>query len=345
MGAGMTETAQMTRHKSQPVAAWIGSLGREDRIAVTLFALIALTILGSRAINPALGTWSMFTSIAILSTFVIVVGFGQQTVILIGGLDLSVGAVMTLGAVLMFGTVGGAPAALVWGIFAVLLVTAAIGMLNGIGVALLRVPPFVMTLATSIILSSALLGVTGGAPNGTVSPLLVRLFTTTWLGIPPIVYLIACFVALASLIQRRTAFGRMLYAIGTNRDAAYIAGVPVSRVTILCYTISGAAAGLAGILMTGFSQGATLNSGDNVLIPSIAAVVIGGTSIMGGRGNFLGAAGGAMLLTTFSTVISALRIPEGWRMIVYGSIILLALLAFQEDFRRSGGVLVRHCSL
>jgi ribose transport system permease protein len=344
MAACMMENGanSFAQRVSQPAAAWIRPLGREDTTAVILFGLTALIIFGSRWINPALGTWSMFTSIAILATFVIVVAFGQQTVILIGGLDLSVGAVMTLGAVLMFSTVGGTSSALIWGVPAVLLITAGIGMLNGVGVALLGIPPFVMTLATGIILSSTLLGVTGGAPNGTVSPLLVALFTATWLGIPPIVYLIACLVALGSLMQRRTAFGRMLYAVGTNRDAAYIAGVPVSRVTIFCYTISGAAAGLAGILMTGFSQGATLNSGDNVLIPSIAAVVIGGTSIMGGRGNFLGAAGGVILLTTFSTVITALRIPEGWRMIVYGSVILLALLALQEDFRRFRGRMSRH---
>src|ERR1700744_1347735 len=99
---------------SRPVAAWIRPLGTEDATAVTLFVLTAATIVGSRWINPALGTWSMFTSIAVLATFVIVVAFGQQTVILIGGLDLSVGATMTLGAVLMFNTVGSAWSALIW---------------------------------------------------------------------------------------------------------------------------------------------------------------------------------------------------------------------------------------
>jgi ribose transport system permease protein len=309
-------------------------LSREDLIASTLFGLTALLIFASRWINPGLGSWNMVTAIVVLSTFVMVVGFGQQTVILIGGLDLSVGAVMTLGAILLFSYVGGSSSALIWGVPAVLLITGAIGALNGTAVALLRIPPFIMTLAMSIIVSSSLLGLTGGAPNGTVSPLLIQLFTVHWFGVPPIVYLTVCGVGLASFVQRRTTFGRMLYAIGTNPDAAYIAGLPVKRVTILCYTISSAAAGLAGILMTGFSQGATLNSGDNVLIPSIAAAVIGGTSIMGGRGNVLGAAGGAMLLTAFSTTISALGIGEGWRMIVYGSVILLALLALQEDLQR-----------
>ena len=125
----------------------------------------------------------------------------------------------------------------------------------------------------------------------------------------------------------------MVYAIGTSRDAAYIAGLPVKRVTILCYAISGAAAGFAGILMVGFAGGATQFSGENVLIPSIAAVVVGGTSILGGRGNYLGAVGGALLLTTFSTMISALGIAEGWRTIIYGIVILWALLALKGDLQ------------
>jgi ribose transport system permease protein len=190
-----------------------------------------------------------------------------------------------------------------------------------------------MTLAMSIILRSALLGMTGGAPQGTVSSLLTRLFAADWLGAPPIIYLMVCLILLASLLQRRTAFGRMLYAVGVSPDAAYIAGLPVKRVTIICYAISGAAAGFAGILMVGFSDGASLSSGDNMLFPSIAAVVIGGTSILGGRGNYLGVVGGALLLTTFSTMISALGIAEGWRIVLYGLVILIALLLLCEELR------------
>jgi ribose transport system permease protein len=267
----------------------------------------------------------------VLSTFVMVVGFGQQTVILTGGLDLAVPAVMTLGAVLTFSYVGDAPSALLWGVPMVLLTTGALGAVSGLGITLLKIPPFIMTLAMGIILASALLGATGGAPRGTASPLLVGLFNRDWLIAPPIVYLMIGFTALASLFQRYTAFGRRLYAIGSSPDAAYIAGLPVKRVTILAYAMSGAATGLAGILMVGFSEGATLNSGDNVLIPSIAAVVVGGTSILGGRGTYLGAVAGALLLTTLSTMISALGVAAGWRELIYGSVILVALLGLQWD--------------
>ncbi|HEV8261600.1 MAG TPA: ABC transporter permease [Burkholderiales bacterium] len=308
-------------------------LDSEDMTVLALFAITALLIFTSGWISPGLGSWSQARAILVVSTFVMVVGFGQQMVILTGGLDLSVPSMMTLGAILLFSYVGGSSTALIWGVPLVLLITGAIGAVSGMFIALLRVPPFIMTLAISIILGSAMLGITGGAPRGTVSPLLVRLFAGDWLGAPPVVYLMACLAFLVTLLQRRTAFGRMLYAIGTNPDAAYIAGLPVKRVTILCYAISGASAGLAGILVVGFSEGATLNSGDDVLVPSIAAVVIGGTSILGGRGTYLGVVGGALLLTTFSTMISALGIAIGWRAIIYGTVILLALLTLQEDLR------------
>ncbi len=322
------------RHSQGVVSTrWLSS---EDRTAVAMFALTVLLILASRWISPGLGSWSQARAILVISTFVMVVGFGQQTVILTGGLDLSVPSVMTLGAVLMFSWIGGASLDQIWGIPLVLLITGCIGAISGIGIALLHVPPFIMTLAMDIIIRSIVLGMTGGAPRGTVSPLLTSLFTSDWFGVPPMIYLMAGFIILASLVQRRTAFGRMLYAIGTSRDAAYIAGLPVKRVTVLCYAISGATAGFAGILIVGFSHGATLSSGDNILIPCIAAVVIGGTSILGGRGNYLGAVGGALLLTTFSTMITALGLDEGWRIILYGLVILGALLVLQGDLELWG---------
>ena len=308
-------------------------LGAEDVTAMALFAITALLIFASGWISPGLGSWSQARAILVLSTFVMVVGFGQQIVILTGGLDLSGPALLTVGAVLLFSLVGGASESLIWGVPLVLLVTGAIGAINGAFVALLRVPAFLMTLAMGMIVSSALLGITGGAPQGTVSPLLVAVFAGDWLGVPPIVYGMVCLTLLALLLQRRTAFGRMLYAIGTSPDAARIAGLPVKRMTILCYAISGASAGLAGILMVGFSQGATLNSGDDVLIPSVTAVIVGGTSILGGRGSYLGVVGGALLLTTFSTMISALGLAAGWRSVIFGGVILLALLTLHEEFR------------
>lgn len=316
-------------------------LGSDDKAALALFVLTALLILASGWISPALGSWSQARAIVVLSTFVMVVGFGQQMVILTGGLDLSVASMMTLGAVALFSWVGPEPAALVWGIPAVLALCAAIGAVNGIFVALLRVPPFITTLAMGMIIASALLGITGGSPRGAAAPALVALFAGGWAGAPPIVYAMAVFTVLALVWQRATAFGRMVYAIGTSSDAARIAGLPVERVTVQCYAISGAAAGLAGMLSVGFASGATLDTGLDILIPSVAAVVVGGTSILGGRGSYLGVVGGALLLTTLSTMISALGVAAGWRAVFNGSVILIALLTLQEDVRVWGARVCR----
>lgn len=315
-------------------------LGSDLWNAIALFGLTALLIAGSRWISSGFGGWEQTKAILVLSSFVVVVAFGQQLVILTGGLDLSIASVMTMGGVLTFTFVGASPTALIWGVPVILLLTAAIGGLNGIGVVWLRVPPFIMTLAMGIIVYGATLGITGGTPRGQASPALSALFTSGVLDVPLVIYLMVAVTALGTLLQLGTGFGRRLYAVGTNPAAAYIAGLPVRRLTFLTYAISGASAGLAGILMFGYAGGATLTMGQSYQLPSIAAVVVGGTSILGGSGLYLGAVGGALLLTTFSTVISSLGIAEGWRTVIYGLVILLALLVLREELYLWAGRLV-----
>ncbi len=315
-------------------------LGSDVWNAIALFGLTALLIIASRWISSGFGGWEQTKAILVLSSFVVVVAFGQQLVILTGGLDLSIASVMTIGGVLTFNFVGASPTALIWGVPLILLVTAAIGGLNGIGVVWLRVPPFIMTLAMGIIVYGATLGITGGTPRGQASPALSALFTASVLDVPLVIYFMLAITICGSVVQLGTGFGRRLYAVGTNPAAAYIAGLPVRWLTFLTYAISGASAGLAGILMFGYAGGATLTMGQAYQLPSIAAVVVGGTSILGGSGLYIGAVGGALLLTTFSTVISSLGIAEGWRTVIYGLVILLALLVLREELYLWAGQLV-----
>lgn len=298
---------------------------------VGLFAVTALLILGSRFISPAFGGWNQARAILILTSFVMLIAFGQQSVILIGGLDLSVASVMTLGGILTFGWIGSSGVNLVWGIPAVLLVTGLVGAVSGFGVTFLRVPPFIMTLAMGIIVYGVALGITGGTPSGQASPLLSALFTHSVLGVPWVIIFMVLFAVFGTMLQQATPFGRRLYAVGTSPRAAVIAGLPVRSLMILTYAVSGAAAGAAGILMVGYGGGATLTMGDSYLLPSVAAVVIGGTSILGGRGHYLGAVGGALLLTTISTIISSIGIAQGWRTIIYSVVILAALLLLHDE--------------
>jgi ribose transport system permease protein len=187
-----------------------------------------------------------------------------------------------------------------------------------------------MTLAMGIILYGVTLGFTQGTPTGTPSPFLAALFASTAVGVP-MLYLLVVGTALGWFVQVRTGFGRKLYALGSNSVVAYVAGLRVRRLTIATYAISGASAALAGILMTGYVSGVTLMMGQSYLLPSVAAVVIGGTSIVGGRGIYPGAVAGAILLTTLSTIVSSLGIAEGWRTIIYGAVILVALILLKDD--------------
>ena len=307
-------------------------ISRETISAVTVAILCMLLLLGARFVSPSLGSWSQVETVLVLGSFLVVLSFGQGLVILSGGLDLSLPATITLGGILATSWVGaGNPAA--WYLLpAVLGVCGLVGLTSALGIIWLRVPPFIMTMAMSIIVASALLGYTKGTPRGSAPDAAVALMKGDLIGLPaPVVALIG-FVVVGWLFQSRSIFGRYLYAVGTNVEAARIAGVPVKGMQILPYVLSAMCAGFVGITLVGYSSGATLRMGDDYLLASIASVVIGGSSILGGRGTFLGTVGGAILLTTLGTIISALGLEFGLRTVIEGSIVLIALLLLREEF-------------
>ncbi len=299
---------------------------------VIIFVLTAVLIVGSRAISSSFGSLSQLETILYLSTFLIIVGFGQGLVILVRGLDLSVASVITLGGVLTTMWLNGSDE-LAWAILpGVLLICALVGVLSGVGVTVLRIPPFIMTLATGIIVYSLSLGFTAGTPRGYAPPFLVSFMHARWYGLPAPILFLLVFVVIAVVLQSWSAFGRRLYAVGNNPAAAYVAGLSTRGLTISAYAVSGACAGLAGVMLAGYSDGATLRMGDDYLLPSVAAVVIGGSSILGGQGSFVGTVGGAILLTTLGTILAALGIEEGWKTIIEGGVILIALILLREQF-------------
>lgn len=307
-------------------------VSRETISAVTVAVLCVLLLLSARFVSPALGSWSQVETVLVLGFFLVILSFGQGLVILSGGLDLSLPATITLGGILATTWVGADNPAAWYLLPAVLGVCGLVGLISALGITWLRVPPFIMTMAMSIIVASALLGYTKGTPRGAAPDAAVVLMKAKVADFPMPVLVLIGFVALGWLFQSRSIFGRYIYAVGTNVEAARIAGVPVLATRILPYVISAMCAGLVGIALVGYSSGATLRMGDDYLLPSIAAVVIGGSSILGGRGTFLGTVGGAILLTTLGTIISALGLEFGLRTVIEGSIVLIALLLLREEF-------------
>jgi len=292
------------------------------------FVLVAITT--QLTIGHALTNWSYYNSLIVLSSFLAVLALGQGTVILTGGLDLSVPWTIGLSGILLAGLVKGSDAALVYALPIALLVGLAVGFVNGAGIVLLGVSPIVMTLAVNGILQGIALVYSNGTPDGFSSPLLRRFMTDHELIVTPVVLFVAVFVVVAVLLLGRTAFGRRVYAIGNGERVAALAGVPVSQTMIRVYMLSGLCSSIVGVLLTGFSGQASLGMGDEYLLPSIAVVVIGGALITGGRGSYLGMLGGALLLTALQTLLAGTTLPYATRTILFGLVVLAAVMALRE---------------
>jgi ribose transport system permease protein len=200
----------------------------------------------------------------------------------------------------------------------------AIGLVNGFGIAVARVHPLIMTLGTALIGSGCLLVYQRFViATGTRIPdFLVWLGTGRSFGLPNGLFLFLPFAALLIWAQRRTGFGRLLYALGSNESAARLSGVRSWQVLFSLYALSGVIAGLTGLLYLGVVKTPSLSLALPLDLPSVAAAVLGGTSIFGGRGGYGGTIVGALILTVLGTMLTLLQIPEGARRILFGLIIL-----------------------
>ena len=299
-------------------------LGRHRAILLAYLGMLALLLLTS-LVSPGFLAAAHLRSTAVLAAFIGIVALGQTFVIIGGGIDLSVPWVLNAGAVLVTMMARGQDGPLLWAVPLVLAAGAMVGMVNGLGIGLFGVPPIIMTLAVNVILQGSILVYTGGAPTPS-APHLLQFLAVGRIGPLPVVLVIwIVLAAAASVLLSKTAFGRYLYAVGTSRTVAEFSGVPTLRTTVLAFTLSGFSAALAGILLTGYSAQAYLGMGDPYLFTSIAAVAIGGASILGGSGHYIGTVAGALVLTVLTGLLPALNLSNGALLIVYGAVILITV--------------------
>ena len=307
----------------------------KDPVVVAALIAVLLVVVGG-LLRPGFAAPAQIVDMLRVASFLGIIAIGQTIVVLSGGegIDLSVGTVATLGAILASRTMAGSDAMLVPGVLLALGVAALIGLANGLGIVLLRIPPFVMTLGMLGVVSGLILVVTGGRADGRAAPALVSLVNgRDVLGLPGILLVWLVLGIAVMLVLRRTVLGAHLYAIGSSREAARLSGVPVRRVTVSAYVLSSLFAALGGIAMVGYSQQVFLNLADDLTLPSIAAVVIGGTLVAGGVGGYLGSAVGAIVLTVLTSLLTTLAMPE-WARIVVQGVVLIALLAVYGRQRR-----------
>lgn len=306
-------------------------LTRHRAIVLAYLGMIVLLLLTS-LFSPGFLSGSHLRSMSVLAAFIGIVALGQTFVIIGGGIDLSVPWVLNCAAILMTLIAGGQNEPLVWAIPLILAAGAAVGALNGAGVALFGVPPIIMTLAVNVILQGSILVYTGGAPPAT-APQLIQFLAVGRVGFFPVVVIIWIVLAIAaSVLLSKTAFGRQLYAVGSSPTVAEFSGVPIVRTTILAFTVSGFTAALAGMLLTGYTAQAYLGMGDPYLFTSIAAVAIGGASILGGSGHYIGTIAGAFVLTILTGLLPALNLSNGALLIVYGVVILVTVSLASDAF-------------
>jgi ribose transport system permease protein len=253
----------------------------------------------------------------------------QTLAMLTGGIDLSVGAVASMTGFVLATLVGGP--GLAAGIAIAIVIAALAGLVTGIGVGVFRVHPLIMTLGMSlVVLGLANVWQIVMVQTGSGVPASLRtLGTGTFLGIIP--YSFVVFVPVAAIILlglRRSGYGRLLYAVGDNPVAARLSGARSWQVLIVLYMICAVLAGIAGFLISGLTNVASVTLADSYVLPSLAAAVIGGTSIMGGRGGYGGTIVGALILTVLGALLSSLGYPEAVRQVLYGAIIVVVAAAY-----------------
>lgn len=268
-----------------------------------------------------------------------IVAIGQTIVMIAGGLDLSVGAVVILVDVVAAQMINSDPNKIIPVVILCLFIGALVGAINGFVVTRMRVAPFIATLGMSSLALGAALVYSGGAPRGNI-PQEMRFWATGFFGPVPaaaVVWLV--FTVVMVLIVRRTIWGRYLYAIGANPVSSYISGVRVPLVTLLSYVMSGVSAAIAGLVLAAYIGVGTLKLGDDYMLNSIAAAVLGGTPFEGGRGSIVGTVGGALFLYVLFSLLSVMQLPivgqlpYGGRLIAQGVIFIVAVALYARKRR------------
>ncbi|MBY5764299.1 ABC transporter permease [Rhizobium leguminosarum] len=321
----MSEEASLMRQLRVPTR-----LRGIDPAVATAFGCIILLLLAGSIYSPNFLSPDYLLQQLKVASFLGVIATGMMAVILLGQIDLSVPWVVTTGAMMAcaataYGTTGSV-LAIPFGIFC----GAAIGLVNGLAVAYLRIPSMIITLATNAVAQGLMVVYTGGfSPQDSATP--AMRFLATGYTIPglPNGVLVWLFVGLAAVFMlTRSTFGRSLYAIGNRERAAYMSGINTRRITLLAFVISGGLSALGGVLLAGYASKASQSMGDAYLLPSIAAVVLGGTHVLGGKGSYLGTVAGVILITLLQSILSVMQIEEAGRQLIYGAVIIGMLLLY-----------------
>ena len=315
----MTMTAALRRRIDPPVATAFGC------IALLLF-------LGSLYSTSFLSPEYLLQQLKVAS-FLGVIATGMMLVILLGQIDLSVPWVVAVGGMMSTAATGWGPTGQAIAIPFGILCGVGLGLANGVGVAYLRIPSMIVTLAVNAVAQGLMVVHTGGfSPQDSSSAAMRTLATGDVLfGLPNALLVWAAVGGAMVFLLTRTTFGRVVYGIGNRERAAYLSGVRTQRVVLIAFAIAGGLSAFGGVLLAGYASKAAQAMGDAYLLPAIAAVVLGGASILGGRGSYIGTVAGVILITLLQSILSVVQIEEAGRQVIYGLVIVAMLLLYGRE--------------
>jgi len=296
-------------------------------VAPILISILLLVV--GQFVNPGFASLQNIGNLLAIAA-ILAIGAAGQTVVVIsggGGIDMSLGAMMSLGAVLASGLLNGSDSRILLTLVVLLALGALFGLANGAGIWFMKIPPLVMTLAIASVVDGFTLFVGRGRPYGSPSPFILaigggRIFVfLRWL-----VVIAAVFVLLFTFLLNRTRYGKKLFLMGNNRTAAELNGIHVRNVLLITYVLAGMMYTLAGLFLLSAVGTAQMQMGTQYTLLSVAAVVLGGTQLTGGKGTYLGTALGSIVLVTLSSVLITIGMASGVRLIITG-IVLVGILA------------------
>lgn len=311
---------------------------RRDKIMPVLlvYATMIILLLIANAVSPGFLSVTHLGNVARQASFLGIVAIGQTLIILTGGIDLSTSYLITLTNVVAAQMMNGEDSNVLITCVVVLLIGLIAGAVNGMGICFMRIPPIVMTLATGNVLLGIAYIYCKGSPKGYRAPILETLVNSRLFGVlsgSAILWLLLA--ALIVFLLAKSTFGRSVYAIGVNAEAARYSGIHVNRILITSYMLAGLMSAITGILLVGYTGSAYMSTGSAYGMDSIAAVVIGGTSISGGRGGYMGTIAGVMIMTIITSLMTMLNMADSGRQIVQGLIIIVLLVAVYTRRKKS----------
>ena len=310
--------------------------GITSNAQIMVYVILLALLIMAQVLSPGYLVPTHIAGILRLASFMGIAAIGQNLTILTGGIDLSIANTITFANVIAAQVMMGNDSNLLMALLAVIAAGLVIGLCNGAGIYYLKVPQCIMTLRVFFNDTATTEIYTKGAPKGNASPLLKTICGQSLIGIVSgIVIIWAVFAMVTYIVLKKTTYGRKIYSVGINEEAARFSGIRTGRVIFSAYLISAVVAAISGFLLVGYTGTSFLDVGTSYNTKTIAAVIIGGTAITGGKGGYIGTIAGAIIMTILDDFLTIVNIPEAGRQIMQGVIILLLVLIYSREKGRN----------